>query len=115
MSAIVGGQAIAALNPENVSVNIGIVVVCVGAFAASILGYRALHWWERWALLPNLVAIVVAVGCGGKHLHLQSDLPPPTPFKVLTYGGLIAGYFLTFGGIVSDYSIYHDPEGPKYV
>jgi len=115
ISAIVGGQAISALNPDNVSVSVGIVITCLISFAASLMGYKALHWWERWTWIPNLISLVIAVGCGGKYLHLQTEVPPATPFQVLSYGGLIAGYFITFGGTASDYSIYHNPATSKYV
>lgn len=110
VSAIVGGQSIAALNPEHVSTSVGIVVVCLVSFGASLLGYRALHIFNGWTWIPNLVSIVIAVGCGGKYLHLQSAVPAATAPQILSYGGLIAGYFLTFGGTLSDYSIYHDPR-----
>lgn len=110
-SAIVGGQTIASLNPDRVSVNVGIVIICLVSFAVSLLGFKALHFWERWTWIPNLISIVVAVGCGGKYLHLQTDAEPATPAQVLTYGGLIAGYFLTFGGTVSDYAVYLNPHG----
>lgn len=113
IAAIVGGQSIAALNPANVSISVGIVVVCLVSFAASLLGYRALHVFNAWTWIPNLLSIVIAVGCGGRSLHLQSAAPAATPAQVLSYGGLIAGYFLTFGGTVSDYSIYHDPRAAR--
>ncbi|KAG8167423.1 hypothetical protein KVR01_003112 [Diaporthe batatas] len=113
VAAIVGGQALAAVNPSAVSDNVGIVVVCLVSFAASLMGYRALHVFNAWSWIPNLVAIVIAVGCGGSKLRLQSDVPPATVQQVLSYGGLIAGYFLTFGGTVSDYSIYHDPRAVR--
>jgi purine-cytosine permease-like protein len=116
VSAIVGGQTIAAINPSaNVSVSVGIVITCLVSFAASLLGYQALHFWERWQWIPNLIAIVIAVGCGGKYLQLQADVPPATAAQVLSYGGLIAGYFITFGGTVSDYSTYHNPAAPQSV
>ncbi|CAN8102725.1 unnamed protein product [Discula destructiva] len=110
VSAVVGGQSIAALDPDHVSLSVGIVIVCLISFAASLLGYRALHIFNGWSWVPNLIAIIIAVGCGGKHLHLQSAVPAASASQVLSYGGLVAGYFLTFGGTVSDYSIYHDPR-----
>ncbi|KAK4107037.1 hypothetical protein N656DRAFT_793453 [Canariomyces notabilis] len=113
ISAIVGGQALASLDPETISVNVGIVICCLVSFAVSLLGFTALHLWERWTWIPSLVSIVIAVGCGGRHLHLQSEAPPATVRQVLTYGGFIAGYFITFGGTVSDYSIYHNPRVSK--
>lgn len=115
-SAIVGGQTISSLNPERVSVNVGIVIACLVSFAVSLLGFRAVHFWERWTWIPNLVAIIVAVGCGGSHLRLQSEAEPASVRQVFTLGCLIAGYFITFGGTTSDYSVYHDPKGvSRYV
>ncbi|KAL2267664.1 hypothetical protein VTJ83DRAFT_4941 [Remersonia thermophila] len=110
LSSIVGGQALAALDPDRIPVDVGIVVACVVSFAVSLLGQRAVHFWERWTWIPNLIAIVIAVGCAGKHLRFQAEAPPATPAKILTLGGLVAGYFITFGGTVSDYSIYHNPK-----
>jgi purine-cytosine permease-like protein len=111
LSSVVGGQALASLDPDTVSVNIGIVIACLISFAVSLLGFKALHFWERWTWIPNLISIVIAVGCGGKYLRLQSEAEPAKPSQVLTFGCLIAGYFITFGGTVSDYSIYHNPRG----
>ncbi|GJC79179.1 purine-cytosine permease fcyB [Colletotrichum liriopes] len=85
-SSIVGGQTLAAVNPGHIDVKVGIVITCLVSFAASFVGYRALHMWERWQWLPNLVAII------------------------LNYGGLMAGYFITFGGTASDFTAYHDPN-----
>lgn len=113
LSSIVGGQAIASLNPERVSNNVGIVIVCLGSFIVTFMGYKAVHWWERWTWIPNLIAIVITVGCGGKYLHMQTEVPPATVQQILSFGGLMAGYFITFGGCVGDYSIYHNPNVSK--
>ncbi|KAI1850075.1 hypothetical protein JX265_003448 [Neoarthrinium moseri] len=113
VAAIVGGQTIAAINPGHVSVNVGIVITIVISFAVSLLGFRALHSWERWSWIPNLLAILITVGCGGHFLFQQAETEAATAPQVVSYGGLIAGYFITFGGTVSDYSIYHNPKASK--
>jgi purine-cytosine permease-like protein len=113
IGAIVGGQTIAAISPGNVSVNVGIVITIMISFAVSVLGFKALHSWERWTWLPNLVGLLAAVGCGGKFLFQQADFEPATASQIVSYGGLIAGYFITFGGTVSDYSTYHNPKASK--
>ncbi|KAK3318512.1 permease for cytosine/purines, uracil, thiamine, allantoin-domain-containing protein [Apodospora peruviana] len=112
-AAVVAGQVISSLNTDRVSVNVGILVICLASFGVSLLGFRALHFWERWTWIPALIALVITAGCGGKHLYLQSEVvsPSTTPSQVMSYGGLIAGYFITFGGTVSDYSVYHNPKG----
>ncbi|KAH7275301.1 hypothetical protein B0J15DRAFT_507116 [Fusarium solani] len=82
-------------------------------FVAALLGYRAIHAWQRWQWLPNLIAIAIAAGCGGKQLMQQVEHEPATVKGVIGYGSLMAGYFMTFGGTVSDFTIYHDPKEPK--
>ncbi|OAA55348.1 cytosine-purine permease [Niveomyces insectorum RCEF 264] len=114
ISAVVSGQTISALNPDHVSVKVGIVIICLVSFLVSLLGYRTLHFVERWTWIPNIISLVVAVGCGGKYLHLQSPTEPATASAVLSYGGIIAGYFLTFSGTASDYSTYHNPSVSKF-
>lgn len=113
ISAVVGGQTVSALNPDHVSVKIGIVIICLVSFCASFLGYRALHWLETWSWIPNLISLVVTVGCGGKYLHLQAETAPATASQVLSYASIIAGYFITFSGTSSDYSTYHNPNASK--
>jgi purine-cytosine permease-like protein len=113
IAAIIGGQTIAAINPGNVSVNVGIVITILISFAVSLLGFRSLHSWERWTWLPNLLGLLVAVGCGGKYLYQQAETEPVTAPQVVSYGGLIAGYFITYGGTASDYSTYHNPRPSK--
>uniref|UniRef100_A0A0D2XX54 Purine-cytosine permease n=1 Tax=Fusarium oxysporum (strain Fo5176) TaxID=660025 RepID=A0A0D2XX54_FUSOF len=114
VGSIVSGQAIAAVNEKaNISVNVGIGIVCTLSFCLAFLGYRAVHVWQRWQWLPNLLAIVIAVGYGGKHLMNQADHDPASVKSVVGYGSLMAGYFMTFGGTVSDFTVYHDPKSSK--
>ncbi|KAF7550037.1 hypothetical protein G7046_g8145 [Stylonectria norvegica] len=111
LSSIVSGQTIAAIDSKaQVSVNVGIGIVCAVSFVTAVLGYRAIHAWQRWQWIPSLIAIVIAVGCGGKDLVRQAEAGPATVRGVVGYGSLMAGYFMTFGGTVSDFTIYHNPD-----
>jgi purine-cytosine permease-like protein len=113
VGSIVSGQTIAALDKTaNISVNIGIVITCSVAFVTALFGYKVIHIWQRWHWVPNAIALIIAVGCGGKDLVQQAEVPPPTAKQIISYGSLMAGYFLTFGGTVSDFTIYHRPETP---
>jgi purine-cytosine permease-like protein len=72
VESIVSGQAIASVNEKaSISVNMGIGIVCTLSFLMAFLGYRAVNLWQRWQWLP-LIAITIAVGCGGKHLINQA-------------------------------------------
>lgn len=110
VGSIVSGQTIAAINPSpGISVNVGIVITCAVAFGVALSGYTVIHTWQRWQWVPNLVALVIAVGCGGKDFAIQVEAPPPTVKQAISYGSLMAGDFITFGGTVSDFTIYHHP------
>ncbi|KAG5658464.1 hypothetical protein KAF25_010645, partial [Fusarium avenaceum] len=114
VGSIVSGQAIASVNEKaNISVSVGIGIVCTLSFFMAFLGYRAVHLWQRWQWVPNLIAITIAVGCGGKHLMNQTEHDPATVKSVVGYGSLMAGYFMTFGGTVSDFTVYHSNEASK--
>lgn len=114
IGSIVSGQTIAALSPDAVlSVNVGIVVTCSIAFVTALFGYKVIHVWQRWQWVPNLIALTIAIGCGGKNLVNQADAPPATAKQIISYGSLMAGYFITFGGTVSDFTMYHRPDTPK--
>lgn len=114
LGSIVSGQTIAAINPDaNISVDVGIGITCAISFVTALFGYRVIHVWQRWQWVPNLVALVIAVGCGGKDLVHQTKAEPATARQLISYGSLMAGYFITFGGTVSDFTIYHVPEKSK--
>lgn len=115
IASIVGGQSLSAISGGSLSWNVGIAITCICALALSFSGYKILHLYERWSWIPVLVAIVIAVGCGGEKLSLQAETAPAEVSMILTYGCLIAGFMIPFAGIVSDVSVYISPEGPRYV
>ncbi|EOO03989.1 putative purine-cytosine permease fcy22 protein [Phaeoacremonium minimum UCRPA7] len=57
--------------------------------------------------------MLVAVGCGGKHLHKQVDAPEATASSVLSFAALIAGFFLPWSAIASDFTTYFDRRSKK--
>jgi purine-cytosine permease-like protein len=113
IASIVSGQSLSAISGGSLSWNVGIAITCICALALSFSGYKILHLYERWSWIPVLVAIVIAVGCGGKKLSLQAETAPAEASTILSFGCLIAGFMIPFAGIVSDISVYISPEGPR--
>ncbi|EEP81585.1 conserved hypothetical protein [Uncinocarpus reesii 1704] len=108
---VIGGQTLSALNDGGgVSVNVGIAVVAVIALFISFFGYRVLHRYERYGWIPILVSIIIATGCGGKHLSKQADAPPASAPAVLSFGGLIAGFLIPWAALSSDFCTYISPD-----
>lgn len=111
IGAVVGGQTLSAVN-GNLSVDVGIVITCICTLVLSFCGYKVLHQYERFAWIPIFISIVIAIGCGGKHLSEQVAQPPASASTVLSFGGLIAGFIIPYGTLASDYATYMRPDAP---
>lgn len=107
---VIGGEILAAVSPHHVSWNVGIAIVGVISWIISALGYKVLHYYERFSCIVALICIVIFVGSGGKHLHQQSVFPAPEASSVMSFGALMAGYYLPWAAISSDFSTYVSPE-----
>jgi purine-cytosine permease-like protein len=110
---VTAGQLLVAVSDNTISVTVGIVVIAIIAAVVSFFGYRVLHIYERFAWIPSIIAILIAVGCGGKHLHEQVAVPAPSGPTVITFISLIAGYMLPYSSVIGDYAVYFPANAPK--
>ncbi|TAQ89285.1 hypothetical protein B7494_g2368 [Chlorociboria aeruginascens] len=111
---IIGGQTLSAISDGNLSVNVGIVILGILTLLLSFCGFNIIHYFERWSWIPSLIAIIIATSCGGKDLSKQVVTEAPTPSTVISFGALIAGFFLPYAGLASDFSTYMRPDGPSW-
>ncbi|EFQ32902.1 NCS1 nucleoside transporter [Colletotrichum graminicola] len=106
---VIGGQCLSAVSEGDLSTAVGIVLIGISALLISFCGFNVLHFYEGYAWMPALVAIVIAVGCGGEQLKLQAPAEPATASGVLSFGGVIASYMIPWACIASDLTTYFDP------
>ncbi|KAK4191713.1 putative purine-cytosine permease [Podospora australis] len=107
---VIGGQCLSAVADGNLSVTVGIVIIAVVTLIISFCGYRILHIYERYAWIPAFIAIIVAVGTGGKGLVNQAPLPPPPASAVLSFGMIVASYMVPWACLASDFTTYLKPD-----
>jgi purine-cytosine permease-like protein len=108
---VVGGQCLSAVANGHLSVNVGIVITAVLALIISFCGFSVLHNYERYAWIPALIALIVAVGTGGKLLNNQVTYPTSPPASsVFSYGMLLAGYMIPWACLSSDFTTYLRPD-----
>jgi len=62
--------------------------------------------YERLAWIPVLVAYIVAVGVGGKHLSLDVPSTPADAVQILSFASTLAGFAVAWAGMSSDFSCY---------
>ncbi|RSM02829.1 hypothetical protein CEP52_007733 [Fusarium oligoseptatum] len=115
ITSIVGGQTLAALSGGSLSDKGGIVIISLCALPISFMGYRCLHYFESYSWIPSVIAIIVTVGVGGKHLSQQVETSTPTVRQVLTFVSLCASLSLSWAALVSDFSVYISPSVPRSV
>ncbi|KAI6150039.1 permease for cytosine/purines, uracil, thiamine, allantoin-domain-containing protein [Pisolithus thermaeus] len=111
LNSILGGQALASVSNNNMSWTVGIVIIALVALVISFMGYRVLNWYERLSWPPVLLAFIVALGVGGKHLYNAPSFSgePPTAASVLSFASVIAGFVITFAAMASDFTMYYEP------
>lgn len=80
----------------------------------SFMGYKVLNWYERLSWPPVLLAFVVALGVGGKHLYNAPAAEPATAEHVLSFGAVLAGFVITYSAMASDYTMYFLPTVSRY-
>jgi len=112
ISCIISGQTLSSVSSGNLSLSAGIVITGLLGLLVSFFGYRFIHFYNRYSWAVILIAIVITVGCGGKHLHQQVPEPSAGAPLVLNFGCLIAGFSLSLAGLMSDYTVYYRPDLP---
>jgi purine-cytosine permease-like protein len=108
LGSILGGQTISAIDQEHVSVNVGIVIVSLICLVVIFFGFRMMHQFDLYAWIPTLVGFLGIVGYCGKDLRMQVDAAPASAQSVLSFASLIAGFFLPWSAVSSDFTTYFD-------
>ncbi|KAF4120870.1 Purine-cytosine permease or related protein [Geosmithia morbida] len=84
--AVIGGQCLSAVSGGTLSSAVGIVIVTILSLVISFSGFKVLHLYEKWASAPSVIALIIACGCGGKHLDEQSvPTDPATAAQILSF------------------------------
>ncbi|KAI8649660.1 hypothetical protein NCS55_01466500 [Fusarium keratoplasticum] len=113
LGSILGGQTLSAINKDALSIDGGIVIIALINLVLIFLGAKWIHRFDLFAWIPTLIAIIVAVGCGGKHMHKQVDAPGASVTAVFSFAAVIAGFFLPWSAIASDFTTYYDARSKK--
>ncbi|KAK4181251.1 putative purine-cytosine permease [Triangularia setosa] len=109
VNAIVGAQLFHAVN-SGIPGWAGIIIVASATLVVCMLGYKAVHFYERYAWIPCFVVFLVVMGAFIKSGEFDSLLPLATGPKergaVLSYMGAVFGYACGWSAFSADYSVY---------
>ncbi|KAH9947892.1 permease for cytosine/purines, uracil, thiamine, allantoin-domain-containing protein [Amylocystis lapponica] len=111
LDCIVGGQTLGSVSPH-LNASLGIVIIGLTSLVVTFCGCQFLHWYETVVWVPNVVAFVVMLGVGGKHL-VDTPLYGPTPASVsaiMTFGATLAATNVSWATLTPDYGVYHSKD-----
>ncbi|CAK3873936.1 cytosine-purine permease [Lecanosticta acicola] len=114
IDSVVGGLTLSSLADHGLTPTVGIVIIDILSLLVSFCGLRVLHYYDRYAWIPAAIALVVATGCGGKHLAHQTVAPPAEPATVISFAALVAGFLIPWSALASDFATYLEPRTPSY-
>ncbi|KAG6916943.1 hypothetical protein DXG01_004630 [Tephrocybe rancida] len=71
-----------------------------------LLGYESVAW------VPNVIAFVVMLGVGGRHLRVSDypTYPPPSASTVISYMTFIASSVVSWCTMTPDYGVHHSAK-----
>lgn len=111
---VIGGQTLSAVSGGSLSWNVGIVILGLLSLIVSFGGYNFVHYYERYSPIPIFICFIITTGTCGSALKLQYVPPAPaTVSQVITFAGLLAGFFFPYSCIASDFGVYFSPKGSQ--
>lgn len=109
---ILGGQLLAAVSGDVLSVAVGVVVVNVACAAVVLLGMRPFQRYEHHAWLPQLLILAVLIGCAGPRFDVSiASVGPPATVAANRLSFLSMCLYVpnSWSAAASDFYVYY-PE-----
>ncbi|KAI0827161.1 cytosine-purine permease [Trametes gibbosa] len=106
LNCIIGGQTLASVS-SHLDDSLGITIIGVLSVIVTFFGYKVIHRYETVAWIPSVIAFIVMLGLGGKHLTEAPVPPPPTAAAVLSFATTTASSVISWCMMTPDYGVYH--------
>ena len=114
---VVAGQILSAVSTNgSLSVVVGIIVVAIICWAITTFGISIFHTYERYAFIPQVIAVSILYGVSASHFDLQT---PSTGDSLTIVGNRISFFSLcfsaaiTYAGGAADFFVYYPPNTPR--
>ncbi|KAF5624645.1 Purine-cytosine permease FCY2 [Fusarium tjaetaba] len=113
IAAVGGAECLSAVRPGTLPVEAAIAIIFTVAFCIAFVGYSAVHFVCQYIWIPNIIALLVLVGCAGSQLHNQAPASSSGAAPWLATVSICASNMATWGTIIGDYTCYMPPKAPK--
>ncbi|KAH8690292.1 putative vitamin B6 transporter [Talaromyces proteolyticus] len=114
---LVGGQVLSAVADGNMSIVVGTIIVAIITWAIVVFGMSIFHIYERWAWIPQLIALFVLVGSAGPKFDTfitSSGDARTVAGNRLSFLSLCLSGAVAWAPAGADYYVYYPPTTKKW-
>ncbi|KAL1850022.1 Vitamin B6 transporter [Paecilomyces lecythidis] len=114
---VVAGQMLSAVNGKGMSIAVGIVISAVITWVVTLFGMQWFHAFERWAFIPQVMGLLLLIGCAGP--HFDTTTPSAGSSTVITANRLSYVFLCASGPIgwapaAADFYVYFSPTVSRW-
>ncbi|KAH8648355.1 putative vitamin B6 transporter [Tricladium varicosporioides] len=106
---IISGQILSAISGTGMSIAVGIIIVAIITWLVALFGIGIFHHYERWAWIPQAVALLILVGSAGPKFDTTAKSVGNTETinaDRLTFLSLCLSAPVSWGATSSDFYVY---------
>ncbi|KAH8801470.1 nucleoside transporter [Xylogone sp. PMI_703] len=119
INCIVAGQLLSAVSGGSLTLVIGIVVVCVGSFIISFLGFRWIQRYESIAWFLIFIFLCIEFGQSARYFSPTPGLSYVSGLDksgaALTYFSIVFGESAAWCSMTGDYYVHYPPKINKWL
>jgi NCS1 nucleoside transporter family len=107
VNAISGASILGDVGDGKLPLSIAVLIIGLVAIIISLLGYKYIHVYERYAWMVMLTCFIIVAGFGCKHfVNIPMGTGSTEASSVLSFGTAIIGFEVAWAPIASDYGVY---------
>jgi len=115
---IAGAQLLTAIN-GNVGLWAGCLIIVLLTGVVTTAGYKAIHYYERYAWIPMFIIFIIIaaeIGKSGAFVEVPYTTGPAEAGAVMSFGAAIFGYGIGWCSYAADYTVYQPTNrNPYYI
>lgn len=115
VNSIVGGQVITTLSDGKCPLVVGVIIIALASLVIALLGYKFVHYFERFSWIVILIIFCIVAGLGAKHFeNIPWGSGSPETASVLSFGGAVFGFAVAWISLTADYNVQMREDIPRW-
>lgn len=115
VNSIVGGQVIVSLSDGKCPLVVGVILIALISLIIALLGYKFVHYFERFSWVVMIILFCIVAGLGAKHfVNTPMGVGTAEAASVLSFGGAVFGFSVAWISLTPDYNVNMSVDIPRW-